>query len=111
MNTETGRIYDLEELYPDKSKRQKQLDADVDEQRRRLYELRSQLPTPEVAFSDPAIALSVKEQRDELARAFATDQAVPVSAQVAHTMKLGQREVQRRAKRRKAEKQARKKNR
>lgn len=104
MNTDTGRIYDLGELYPDPKKRAAQMEAD----------LRACLPaelTTEVAWSDPAVELSVREAREELARACALDRAAMVSGEVAQTVRLGQRERERRARRRKAEKQARKRNR
>lgn len=107
MNVDSGRIYDLGELYPDEKKRGEQLEADA-----RLMAIQlASLPTPEVAWSDPAVKLSMDEQRRELAAATAIGKAVPVSGVVAQTMKLGQRELERRGRRRKSAKQARKKNR
>lgn len=107
MNVDSGRIYDLAELYPDEKLRREQRQADA-----RLVALElAALPTPEVEWSDPAVKLSMAEQRRELAAATAIGKAVPVSGAVAHTMKLGQREQARRGRRRKAAKQARKSNR
>jgi hypothetical protein len=107
VNTDSGRIYDLSELYPDEKQRSAQMEADA-----RLMAMKlASLPTPEVEWSDPAIKLSIAEQRRELAAANAIGKAVPVSGEVAQTMKLGQRELSRRSRRRKAAKQARKNNR
>lgn len=111
MNTETGRIYDLHELYPDEKKRQAEMDSDLSAAKAELRQHFMALPTAEVQFSDPAIELSVREARAELARATAVHKATAVSSEVAHTMKLGQKAKVRRAKRRKADKQARKRNR
>lgn len=107
MNVDSGRIYDLGELYPEEKNRTAQREADA---RLMALELAS-LPTPEVEWSDPAVKLSIEQQRRELAAATAIGKAVPVSAAVAQTMKLGQRELERRGRRRKAAKQARKNNR
>lgn len=107
MNVDSGRIYDLGELYPDEKLRTEQREADA-----RVMALKlASLPTPEVEWSDPAVKLSMAEQRSELAAATAIGKAVPVSAAVAQTMKLGQRELERRGRRRKAAKRARKQNR
>lgn len=107
MNVDSGRIYDLKELYPEEGKRAAQMEADARFQALQMLAL----PTPEVEWSDPAVKLSLQEQRRELAQATAIGKAVPVSGDVAHTMRLGQREQERRVKRRKATKRARKNNR
>lgn len=107
MNVDSGRIYDLNALYPDEKLREEHFEDDV----RRVARQLTSLPTPEVEWSDPAVKLSMDEQRRELAAATATGKAVPVSATVAQTMRLGQRELERRGRRRKAAKQARKNNR
>lgn len=94
MNTETGRIYDVGTLYSTREER-------------RARDRR--LSSDQERFEREAAQL------DEERRAFETEhragKVVPVSDQVAQQVRLGQRELERRTRRRKAAKQARKRNR
>lgn len=96
MNTDTGRIYDLDAL----GVRENELRHEYASLRRAPFE-----------FSDPFEKLTAEDERTELLAAARLHKLVPVSGDVAHTMKLGQRELERRAKRRRAVKDARKRNR
>ena len=114
MNTDTGRIYDLTDLYPDEKRRTTAAQlvdlAARDDAQRALHAFRAEHPM-EVAYSDPREQLTDEQLRAEFERAAAAGDAVLVSEQVAQKVRLGERELERRAKRRKAAKQARARNR
>jgi len=98
MNADTGRIYDLSELgigeggYRDPVMSAGQLDA--------LAQLKMERGE---ALTQDELAACVDAARG--------DTIVAVSDQVAHTMRTGQREVDRRKRRRKAQRDGRKRNR
>lgn len=96
MNTNSGAIYDLSSLGIEETSYQEQLG--------KLYtELDALVDKPDL-IEDPDVGAAVlAHQRG--------DPIVPVSERVAHTQMLGTRERERRDRRRKAQRQARKRNR
>jgi hypothetical protein len=104
MHTQTGRIYESDELARRLERSEVEpVDDDLREYKERLRQ--ELLDHPREVFPDP------DSHQAEFEAALSRGQIVPVSEQVAQQVRLGQRELKRRERRRKAAKRARKQNR
>lgn len=102
MNTDTGRLYDLHEMYGGEERAAARLDELA------ATEFSGFVAGGQV-YSDPLDALEADVERAEFERAFAAGDAVPVSGRVVQTLRVGERELKRR--RRRAVRDARRRNR